>query len=100
MNRRAVIRIHPFDEKKNGDGITASSPPGAGELRQKCGNRARSPELHNPLIVLPKTRQPRTSRVFSCLHGALSNLSPDRKWFLDEIGDGPVLMKAFSKPGR
>ena len=28
----------------------------------------------------------------------LSNASPDKKWFLDEIGDGPVLMKTFSKP--
>ena len=28
----------------------------------------------------------------------LSNPSPDKKWFLDEIGDGPVVMKTFSKP--
>src|SRR6266545_3068439 len=28
----------------------------------------------------------------------LSNASPDKKWFLDEIGDGPVVMKTFSKP--
>ncbi len=28
----------------------------------------------------------------------LSNISPDKKWFLDEIGDGPVPMKTFSKP--
>ena len=32
------------------------------------------------------------------LNVTLTNLSPDRKWFLDEIGDGPVLMKTFSKP--
>ncbi|HEY7501426.1 MAG TPA: prolyl oligopeptidase family serine peptidase [Vicinamibacterales bacterium] len=32
------------------------------------------------------------------LNVALANLSPDKKWFLDEIGDGPVLMKTFSKP--
>jgi dipeptidyl aminopeptidase/acylaminoacyl peptidase len=32
------------------------------------------------------------------LNIALANLSPDRKWFLDEIGDGPVVMKTFSKP--
>jgi len=29
---------------------------------------------------------------------ALSNASPDKKWFLDEIGDGPVAMAVFSKP--
>jgi dipeptidyl aminopeptidase/acylaminoacyl peptidase len=28
----------------------------------------------------------------------LSNISPDRKWFVDEIGDGPVPMKTFAKP--
>jgi dipeptidyl aminopeptidase/acylaminoacyl peptidase len=32
------------------------------------------------------------------LNVALANLSPDKKWFVDEIGDGPVLMKTFSKP--
>ncbi len=28
----------------------------------------------------------------------LANPSPDRKWFLDEIGDGPVPMTIFGKP--
>ncbi len=28
----------------------------------------------------------------------LTNASPDKKWFLHEIGDGPVVMKTFSKP--
>ena len=28
----------------------------------------------------------------------LSNPSPDKKWFLDDIGDGPVPMTIFSKP--
>ena len=32
------------------------------------------------------------------LNVSLSNLSPDRTWFLDTIGDGPVEMKTFSKP--
>jgi dipeptidyl aminopeptidase/acylaminoacyl peptidase len=32
------------------------------------------------------------------LNVSLTNASPDKKWFLDEIGDGPVLMKTFSKP--
>ncbi len=27
-----------------------------------------------------------------------SNLSPDRMWFINEIGDGPVTMDVFSKP--
>jgi dipeptidyl aminopeptidase/acylaminoacyl peptidase len=32
------------------------------------------------------------------LNVTLSNLSPDKKWFLAEIGDGPVTMAVFSKP--
>ncbi|MEX1128907.1 MAG: prolyl oligopeptidase family serine peptidase, partial [Vicinamibacterales bacterium] len=32
------------------------------------------------------------------LNVSLSSLSPDKKWFLDEIGDGPVPMKTFAKP--
>jgi dipeptidyl aminopeptidase/acylaminoacyl peptidase len=32
------------------------------------------------------------------LNVTLSNLSPDKKWFLNEIGDGPVRMDLFSKP--
>jgi dipeptidyl aminopeptidase/acylaminoacyl peptidase len=32
------------------------------------------------------------------LNISLTNPSPDKKWFLDEIGDGPVLMKTFAKP--
>jgi dipeptidyl aminopeptidase/acylaminoacyl peptidase len=32
------------------------------------------------------------------LNITLANLSPDRNWFLDEIGDGPVVMKTFAKP--
>jgi len=32
------------------------------------------------------------------LNVALTNTSPDKKWFVDEIGDGPVVMKTFSKP--
>src|ERR1041385_7801829 len=32
------------------------------------------------------------------LNVALTNASPDRKFFVDEIGDGPVVMKTFAKP--
>jgi dipeptidyl aminopeptidase/acylaminoacyl peptidase len=32
------------------------------------------------------------------LNVSLTNVSPDRKSFVDEIGDGPVVMKTFSKP--
>ena len=29
---------------------------------------------------------------------SLTNVSPDKKWFAEEIGDGPVSMAVFSKP--
>ena len=32
------------------------------------------------------------------LNVTLSNLNADKTWFLDEIGDGPVVMKTFAKP--
>jgi dipeptidyl aminopeptidase/acylaminoacyl peptidase len=32
------------------------------------------------------------------LNVSLAAISPDKKWYLDEIGDGPVVMKTFSKP--
>jgi len=32
------------------------------------------------------------------LNVTLSNLSPNRDWFLNEVGDGPVEMNVFSKP--
>jgi hypothetical protein len=32
------------------------------------------------------------------LNVSLTSASPDKKWFVDEVGDGPVVMKTFSKP--
>src|SRR5262245_11515356 len=32
------------------------------------------------------------------LNVSLTNASHDKKWFVDEIGDGPVVMKTFAKP--
>jgi dipeptidyl aminopeptidase/acylaminoacyl peptidase len=29
---------------------------------------------------------------------SLSNISPDKKWYLNQVGDGPVPMATFSKP--
>jgi dipeptidyl aminopeptidase/acylaminoacyl peptidase len=45
-----------------------------------------------PLELAPAVLAPRYLNV------SLTNASPDKKWFLDEIGDGPVVMKTFSKP--
>jgi len=32
------------------------------------------------------------------LNVSFSNLSPDKKWSIFQVGDGPVVMKTFSKP--
>ncbi len=32
------------------------------------------------------------------LNTTLGELSPDKKWFLSEVGDGPVVMATFSRP--
>lgn len=32
------------------------------------------------------------------LNTTLSNLSPDKQWFLDEVSDGPVVMATFARP--
>ena len=46
-------------------------------------------------------RRPRKSSLNADLapphvNVSLSGLSPDKKWFVDEIGGGPVPMKTFS----
>ena len=68
-----------------------SAPPPAparwaDELLRKEGYATPPPEL------IPAVTAPRDQNV------ALANLSPDKKWFVSEIGDGPVSMAVFSKP--
>lgn len=58
----------------------------ADEIIQKEGFVSPPPELAEAVLA------PRHLNV------SLGNLSPDKKWFVDEIGDGPVLMKTFAKP--
>ncbi len=45
-----------------------------------------------PPELVPAVTAPRQQNI------ALNNLSPDKKWFLNQVGDGPVPMAAFSKP--
>jgi dipeptidyl aminopeptidase/acylaminoacyl peptidase len=58
----------------------------ADEVLKKEGYATPPPEL------APAVTAPRDQNI------ALSSPSPDKKWFLNEIGDGPVLMATFSKP--
>jgi dipeptidyl aminopeptidase/acylaminoacyl peptidase len=58
----------------------------ADEVLAKEGYASPPPELASAVLA------PRYLNV------ALTNASPDKRWFLDEIGDGPVPMKTFSKP--
>ena len=67
----------------------AQAPPAASKLDdilKQEGYVTPPPELSSAVLA------PRYLNV------ALANLSPDKKWFLDEIGDGPVPMATFSKP--
>ena len=58
----------------------------ADEIIKKDGYATPPPELADAVLA------PRHLNV------TLSSISPDKKWFVDEIGDGPVVMKTFSKP--
>ena len=58
----------------------------ADELLKKEGYATPPPEL------IPAVMAPRQNNI------ALTSISPDKKWFLDEIADGPVGMATFSKP--
>jgi dipeptidyl aminopeptidase/acylaminoacyl peptidase len=58
----------------------------ADEIIKKDGYATPPPELADAVLA------PRHLNV------TLSTISPDKKWFVDEIGDGPVVMKTFSKP--
>ena len=64
----------------------AKAPYWADEVLAKEGYVEPAPEL------AAAVKAPRYLNV------ALSNPSPDKKWFLDTIGDGPVIMKTFAKP--
>ena len=45
-----------------------------------------------PLELAAAVMAPRSQNI------NLSSASPDKKWFLNQINDGPVVMKTFSKP--
>ena len=64
-----------------------STPPGWADEVLKQEGYATPPAPLADAVLAPRH-----------LNIALSNLSPDKKWFVDEIGDGPVAMKTFSKP--
>ena len=65
----------------------AAPPPSwADEILKKETYATPPPELAEAVLA------PRHLNV------TLSNASPDKKWFVDEVGDGPVVMKTFSKP--
>jgi dipeptidyl aminopeptidase/acylaminoacyl peptidase len=64
----------------------ATSPTWADDILKQESYATPPPELADAVLA------PRYKNV------ALTNASPDKKWFVDEIGDGPVPMKIFSKP--
>jgi dipeptidyl aminopeptidase/acylaminoacyl peptidase len=64
----------------------AAAPSADDLLLNKEGYQTPPPDLADAVLA------PRYLNV------TLGNLSPDKRWFLNMIGDGPVVMKTFSKP--
>jgi dipeptidyl aminopeptidase/acylaminoacyl peptidase len=71
---------------QSGVGQTGRSTSWADEIIKQETYATPPPELADAVLV------PRYKNI------TLSSISPDKKWFVDEIGDGPVLMKTFAKP--
>ena len=70
----------------SGQSVQYGSPGWADAIIEQEGYAAPPAELAEAVLA------PRYLNV------SLSNPSPDKKWFLDEIGDGPVAMRTFAKP--
>jgi dipeptidyl aminopeptidase/acylaminoacyl peptidase len=66
--------------------------------------QAKAPASANDLVIAAEHYQTPQKELAEAvlapryLNDNLSNLSPDKKWFLKMIGDGPVVMTTFSKP--
>ena len=54
--------------------------------------------LHQETYATPPAEVAEAVTAPRHLNVNLSNLSPDKKWFLNQVGDGPVPMSTFSKP--
>ncbi len=75
----------------------------AGQSAQPVEQQATAPTWADEVLKAENYAQPPKEIVDAVLaprhlNITLANLSPDKKWFLDEIGDGPVVMKTFAKP--
>ena len=82
----AVLCLVPLTLQAQGAKPGAAAASKQDEVLKQEGYAAPPQELASAVLA------PRHLNV------ALANLSPDKKWFLDEIGDGPVPMAVFSKP--
>jgi dipeptidyl aminopeptidase/acylaminoacyl peptidase len=78
----AVFQLHPAAQQAPERGQTAWT-----DDVLKTESYATPPKELAEAVLLPRH-----------LNVSLTNISPDRKWFVEEIGDGPVLMKTLSKP--
>jgi dipeptidyl aminopeptidase/acylaminoacyl peptidase len=85
-----LVALLPFALMAQGGGqanAPKSAPPSwADEILAKEGYVTPPPELADAVLA------PRWQNI------NLSSASPDKKWFLNQIGDGPVIMKTFAKP--
>lgn len=88
-----LVALLPFMLAAQGGGRGAQEPAAkpaavswADEILNKEGYVTPPPELAEAVLA------PRWQNI------SLSTPSPDKKWFLNLVGDGPVPMKTFSKP--
>src|SRR6266545_890821 len=81
----ALIQLHPAAQQ----GAPALERPGSTWADEvlKTESYVTPPKELADAVLIPRY-----------LNVSLTSASPDKKWFVDEIGDGPVLMKTFSRP--
>ena len=72
--------------------------PGGSAVAVPFGGDWQDKVLTHEGYVMPPPELARAVLAPREMNVALTNPSPDRKWFLDEIGDGPVPMAIFGRP--
>jgi dipeptidyl aminopeptidase/acylaminoacyl peptidase len=73
-------------------------PPGAASPIPFTGPGWQDKVLTHEGYVMPPAELAGAVLAPREMNVTLGNPSPDRKWFLDEIGDGPVPMSVFGRP--
>ena len=76
--------------------LLAATSPAWGQAAQS--QSADEQILQSETYVRPPAPIEEAAMAPRWLNVSLNEASPDKKWFLNEVGDGPVTMDVFSKP--